>query len=147
MKIFPFQVSCAWDDVKSLRSDMEKHTSSSIHFRLKLLTAAAQMQSALCIQDLGSYTFLNIDSNRDIDKIKALTKIITLEKILYTYVTIYFFQTCIFIYFTRFECLKSKVFDQCVLPVISYGTETSPLTIDLIKKLKAVLRKMVTSLL
>ncbi|XP_073945576.1 ankyrin repeat and fibronectin type III domain containing protein wide awake [Choristoneura fumiferana] len=47
------KVSCAWDDVKSLRSDMEKHTSSSIHFRLKLLTAAAQMQSALCIQDLG----------------------------------------------------------------------------------------------
>ncbi|CAG4937103.1 unnamed protein product [Parnassius apollo] len=47
------KVSCSWDDVKSLRSDMEKHTSSSIHFRLKLLTAAAQMQSALCIQDLG----------------------------------------------------------------------------------------------
>ncbi|KPJ20964.1 Ankyrin repeat and fibronectin type-III domain-containing protein 1 [Papilio machaon] len=32
---------------------MEKHTSSSVHFRLKLLTAAAQMQSALGIQDLG----------------------------------------------------------------------------------------------
>nr|XP_026498998.1 uncharacterized protein LOC113402867 [Vanessa tameamea] len=47
------KVSCSWDEVKSLRSDMEKHTSSSIHFRLKLLTAAAQMQSALCIQDLG----------------------------------------------------------------------------------------------
>ncbi|XP_049869455.1 uncharacterized protein LOC126369199 isoform X2 [Pectinophora gossypiella] len=47
------KVSCSWDDVKGLRSDMEKHTSSSIHFRLKLLTAAAQMQSALCIQDLG----------------------------------------------------------------------------------------------
>ncbi|CAH2980121.1 unnamed protein product [Chilo suppressalis] len=47
------KVSCAWDDVKGLRSDMEKHTSSSIHFRLKLLTAAAQMQSALGIQDLG----------------------------------------------------------------------------------------------
>ncbi|KAL4708693.1 hypothetical protein ACJJTC_017372 [Scirpophaga incertulas] len=47
------KVSCSWDDVKTLRSDMEKHTSSSIHFRLKLLTAAAQMQSALGIQDLG----------------------------------------------------------------------------------------------
>ncbi|CAH2106139.1 unnamed protein product [Euphydryas editha] len=47
------KVSCSWDEVKALRSDMEKHTSSSIHFRLKLLTAAAQMQSALCIQDLG----------------------------------------------------------------------------------------------
>ncbi|XP_013143433.1 PREDICTED: uncharacterized protein LOC106107217 isoform X2 [Papilio polytes] len=47
------KVSCSWDEVKSLRSDMEKHTSSSVHFRLKLLTAAAQMQSALGIQDLG----------------------------------------------------------------------------------------------
>ncbi|KAG7302907.1 hypothetical protein JYU34_012894 [Plutella xylostella] len=47
------KVACSWDEVKSLRSDMEKHTSSSIHFRLKLLTAAAQMQSALCVQDLG----------------------------------------------------------------------------------------------
>ncbi|CAH0723197.1 unnamed protein product, partial [Brenthis ino] len=47
------KVSCSWDEVKALRSDMEKHTSSSIHFRLKLLTAAAQMQSALCVQDLG----------------------------------------------------------------------------------------------
>ncbi|XP_045772116.1 uncharacterized protein LOC123872037 isoform X3 [Maniola jurtina] len=47
------KVSCSWDEVKGLRSDMEKHTPSSIHFRLKLLTAAAQMQSALCIQDLG----------------------------------------------------------------------------------------------
>ncbi|OWR53251.1 hypothetical protein KGM_210801 [Danaus plexippus plexippus] len=47
------KVSCSWEEVKSLRSDMEKHTSSSIHFRLKLLTAVAQMQSALGIQDLG----------------------------------------------------------------------------------------------
>ncbi|XP_041977983.1 uncharacterized protein LOC121732232 isoform X2 [Aricia agestis] len=47
------KVSCSWDEVKALRCDMEKHTSSSIHFRLKLLTAAAQMQSALGLQDLG----------------------------------------------------------------------------------------------
>ncbi|XP_034242737.1 ankyrin repeat and fibronectin type-III domain-containing protein 1 isoform X2 [Thrips palmi] len=48
------KVACTWDDVKSLRQDMEKSlNSSSIHFRMKLLQAAAQMQTALCIQDLG----------------------------------------------------------------------------------------------
>ncbi|XP_011866919.1 PREDICTED: uncharacterized protein LOC105561495 isoform X5 [Vollenhovia emeryi] len=48
------KVACTWDDVKSLRQDMEKsHSSSTNHFRIKLLQAAAQMQAALCIQDLG----------------------------------------------------------------------------------------------
>ncbi|XP_018342286.1 PREDICTED: uncharacterized protein LOC108748561 isoform X2 [Trachymyrmex septentrionalis] len=48
------KVACTWDDVKFLRQDMEKsHSSSTNHFRLKLLQAAAQMQAALCIQDLG----------------------------------------------------------------------------------------------
>nr|CAD7439694.1 unnamed protein product [Timema bartmani] len=48
------KVACTWDDVKSLRQDMEKSLSSSaVHFRIKLLQAAAQMQTALCIQDLG----------------------------------------------------------------------------------------------
>lgn len=48
-----FQVACTWDDVKSLRTDMEKNATSAVHFRTKLLTAACQMQSALCVQDLG----------------------------------------------------------------------------------------------
>lgn len=47
------KVSCTWDDVKSLRRDMEKNATSATHFRTKLLTAASQMQSAICIQDLG----------------------------------------------------------------------------------------------
>ncbi|KAK7862977.1 hypothetical protein R5R35_002036 [Gryllus longicercus] len=48
------KVACTWDDVKSLRQDMEKSLSSStVHFRIKLLQAAAQMQTALCMQDLG----------------------------------------------------------------------------------------------
>ncbi|XP_011300773.1 uncharacterized protein wake isoform X2 [Fopius arisanus] len=48
------KVACTWDDVKILKQDMEKsHSSSTNHFRLKLLQAAAQMQTALCIQDLG----------------------------------------------------------------------------------------------
>lgn len=47
------KVACTWDDTKSLRSDMEKNASSAIHFRTKLLAAALQMQSALCLQDLG----------------------------------------------------------------------------------------------
>ncbi|XP_020294341.1 ankyrin repeat and fibronectin type-III domain-containing protein 1 isoform X3 [Pseudomyrmex gracilis] len=48
------KVACTWDDVKSLRQDMEKsYSSSTNHFRIKLLQAAAQMQAALSIQDLG----------------------------------------------------------------------------------------------
>lgn len=47
------KVACTWDDIKSLRADMEKNASSAAHFRLKLLSAALQMQSALCLQDLG----------------------------------------------------------------------------------------------
>ncbi|KAL1116244.1 hypothetical protein AAG570_005739 [Ranatra chinensis] len=48
------KVACTWDDVKWLRQDMEKSLSSSaIHFRIKLLQAAAQMQTALSVQDLG----------------------------------------------------------------------------------------------
>nr|XP_022917045.1 ankyrin repeat and fibronectin type-III domain-containing protein 1 isoform X2 [Onthophagus taurus] len=47
------KVACAWDNTKSLKADMEKNASSAIHFRTKLLSAALQMQSALCLQDLG----------------------------------------------------------------------------------------------
>ncbi|XP_043281006.1 uncharacterized protein wake isoform X2 [Venturia canescens] len=48
------KVSCTWDDVKSLRQDMEKCSgSSSNHTRMKLLQASSQMQAALSIQDLG----------------------------------------------------------------------------------------------
>lgn len=46
-------MACTWDDVKSLRNDMEKNPTSAVHFRTKLLSAVCQMQSALCIQDLG----------------------------------------------------------------------------------------------
>lgn len=46
-------MACTWDDVKSLRTDMERNSTSAIHFRTKLLSAACQMQSALCITDLG----------------------------------------------------------------------------------------------
>lgn len=48
------KVGCTWEDVKSLRQDMEKCQGSSMnHSKLKLLQAAAQMQTALCVQDLG----------------------------------------------------------------------------------------------
>ncbi|CAH1984687.1 unnamed protein product [Acanthoscelides obtectus] len=47
------KVACTWDDIKLLRTDMEKNCSSAIHFRAKLLSAALQMQSSLCLQDLG----------------------------------------------------------------------------------------------
>ncbi|KAL3273714.1 hypothetical protein HHI36_015144 [Cryptolaemus montrouzieri] len=47
------KVACSWDDIKTLKTDMEKHASSAVHFRIKLLSAALQMQSSLCLQDLG----------------------------------------------------------------------------------------------
>ncbi|XP_055377283.1 uncharacterized protein LOC129609384 isoform X2 [Condylostylus longicornis] len=47
------KVACTWDDVKSLRTDMERYSTSAVHFRTKLLSSACQMQSALCISDLG----------------------------------------------------------------------------------------------
>ncbi|KAH6943736.1 hypothetical protein HPB50_026087 [Hyalomma asiaticum] len=48
------KVACTWDDVKTLRLDMEKsHSSSNVHFRSKLLQTVEQMQSALGVQDLG----------------------------------------------------------------------------------------------
>jgi hypothetical protein len=44
------QVACTWDDVKSLRQDMERNLSSStVHFRIKLLQAAAQMQVIITV--------------------------------------------------------------------------------------------------
>ncbi|XP_045497495.1 uncharacterized protein LOC123695634 [Colias croceus] len=47
------KVSCAWEEVKALRGEMERHSGPSAHFRLKLLAAAAQLQSALALHDLG----------------------------------------------------------------------------------------------
>ncbi|XP_030754413.1 uncharacterized protein LOC115881170 isoform X2 [Sitophilus oryzae] len=47
------RVASTWDDTKCLKTVMEEHTSSTIHFRTKLLLAALQMQSSLCLQDLG----------------------------------------------------------------------------------------------
>ena len=38
------------------------------------------------------------------------------------------------------QCLKSKIFNQCVLPVLTYGAETRPFTANLIHRLKVVQR-------
>lgn len=38
------------------------------------------------------------------------------------------------------QFLKSKVFDQCVLPVLNYGTEMWPLTMSFIQKVKVAQR-------
>ena len=45
------------------------------------------------------------------------------------------------------QCLKSKVFDQCVLPVMTYGTETWSFTMGLISKLKIAQRAMERAML
>ena len=50
------KVATTWEDVKSLRQDMEQAGSASrLPFRIKLLQAAANMQSALGVQDLGQF--------------------------------------------------------------------------------------------
>ena len=42
------QIACTWDDVKSLRQDMDKSgNQSTMLFRSKLLQAAAQLQVSL----------------------------------------------------------------------------------------------------
>ncbi|KAI8426600.1 hypothetical protein MSG28_005383 [Choristoneura fumiferana] len=45
------------------------------------------------------------------------------------------------------QCLKSKVFDQCVLPVMTYGSETWALTMGLMRKLKVTQRAMERAML
>lgn len=45
MNVVSPQISCTWDDVKSLRQDMEKNTSAgTMHFRYKLLQAVSVLQ-------------------------------------------------------------------------------------------------------
>ena len=45
------------------------------------------------------------------------------------------------------QCLKTKVFDQCVLPVMTYGTETWSLTMGLLRKLRITQRAMERAML
>lgn len=44
-------------------------------------------------------------------------------------------------------CLKRKVFNQCVLPVLTYGAETLTLTKKIVKKIKVAQRAMERSML
>ncbi|XP_045460954.1 uncharacterized protein LOC123671253 [Harmonia axyridis] len=44
-------------------------------------------------------------------------------------------------------CLKRRVFDQCILPVMTYGAETLTLTVTSAKKLRVAQRKMERSML
>jgi hypothetical protein len=45
------------------------------------------------------------------------------------------------------QWLKTKVFNSCVLPVMTYGTETWPLTMGLIRRLNVPQRAMERALL
>ncbi|ELU07569.1 hypothetical protein CAPTEDRAFT_200192, partial [Capitella teleta] len=48
------KISCNWEDVKSLRREIDKSTSAGVMpFRSKLLQACSQLQSVLGVQDLG----------------------------------------------------------------------------------------------
>lgn len=45
------------------------------------------------------------------------------------------------------QCLKTKVYEQCVLPVMTYGSETWSLTMGLIRRLKVTQRAMERAML
>nr|ADI61818.1 endonuclease-reverse transcriptase [Bombyx mori] len=45
------------------------------------------------------------------------------------------------------QCLKTKVFNQCVLPVMTYGAETWTLTVRLVRQLKVAQRAMERAML
>lgn len=45
------------------------------------------------------------------------------------------------------QCLKTQVFDQCVLPVMTYGAETWSLTVGLLEKLRVTQRAMERAML
>nr|ADI61810.1 endonuclease-reverse transcriptase [Bombyx mori] len=45
------------------------------------------------------------------------------------------------------QCLKTKVYNQCVLPVLTYGAETWTLTVRLVHKLKVTQRAMERAML
>ncbi|CAH2236091.1 jg4788 [Pararge aegeria aegeria] len=45
------------------------------------------------------------------------------------------------------QCLKTKVFEQCVLPVLTYGSETWSLTMGLIRRLRITQRAMLRAML
>lgn len=49
------KVSCMWDEIRAMRTDMERNATATVHFRTKLLAAAQSMQSALCLTDLGQF--------------------------------------------------------------------------------------------
>ncbi|XP_041363678.1 ankyrin repeat and fibronectin type-III domain-containing protein 1-like [Gigantopelta aegis] len=50
------KIASTWDDVKSLRRDMDKSSSAGVvHFRNKLLQAASLLQNSLGIHDLGQF--------------------------------------------------------------------------------------------
>ncbi|XP_074106059.1 ankyrin repeat and fibronectin type III domain containing protein wide awake isoform X3 [Cotesia typhae] len=59
------KVSYIWNNLKTLKQDMEKNYESSInHFKLKYLQAAVQMQAALGIQNLGEIYYMPIKDSQ-----------------------------------------------------------------------------------
>ena len=69
------QVACTWDDIKSLRQDMDKSTAEGkVHFRGKLLQAISIMQVytvdshkfevlEVLFQNIGSWNYREVDVN------------------------------------------------------------------------------------
>lgn len=90
------KVSCTWDDVKSLRTDMERNSSSAVHFRSKLLTAINQMQSTLNITDLGQLFHRPLKDSQGTVVLSCINAV----KVTYTianYISNYFFKSYLFL--------------------------------------------------
>ncbi|KAI1292173.1 Ankyrin repeat and fibronectin type-III domain-containing protein 1 [Halotydeus destructor] len=52
--LWMLKISSTWEDIKTIRLELERSTSSSLaHFRCKLLLAVEQLQNALGVHDLG----------------------------------------------------------------------------------------------
>ncbi|XP_044576765.1 uncharacterized protein LOC123259979 isoform X3 [Cotesia glomerata] len=71
------KVSYIWDNLKTLKQDMEKNYESSInHFKLKYLQASVQMQAALGIQNLGEIYYMPIKDSQGTVVISTINHII-----------------------------------------------------------------------
>ncbi|XP_076345362.1 ankyrin repeat and fibronectin type-III domain-containing protein 1-like isoform X19 [Tachypleus tridentatus] len=76
------KVACTWEDIKTLRQDMEKSQSSSVlHFRSKLLQAVEQMQMALGVQDIGQLYYKPIKDSKTIVVLSTIKYISDPKKI------------------------------------------------------------------
>lgn len=76
------KISCTWEDVKTFRSELDKSQSSSTaHFRSRLLQGVEQLQSALGSHDLGQLHFQPLKDTQGTSIICCVKQIADLKSI------------------------------------------------------------------